>query len=142
VAVADNGSRPSAQWWRDSNAGKSVVPDPVPTTVGRQASSAFLPIPGPNGPHGSKFTHILERRYEASQAAQPGQPVLNLFPNPDLSAVGPYPLCGKCHDLKLILANTSFSEHARHIRLDSRARRVTRRMGSAVTPVLFQASGW
>jgi hypothetical protein len=69
--------------------------------VGRQASSAFLPIPGPNGPHGSKFTHILERRYEASQAAQPGQPVLNLFPNPDLSAVGPYPLCGKCHDFEV-----------------------------------------
>ena len=27
---------------------------------------------GPNGPHGSKWTHILERRYEFSQAATPG----------------------------------------------------------------------
>ena len=42
---------------------------------------------GPNGPHGSKFTHILERRYEASQAPRPGQPIVNPFPNPDLSAV-------------------------------------------------------
>ncbi|HLY17995.1 MAG TPA: hypothetical protein VKR61_12270 [Bryobacteraceae bacterium] len=71
--------------------------------------------PGPNGPHGSKFPHILERRYEFSQAPQPGQPVLNLFPNPDLSVAGPYALCGKCHNLTTILANTSFTEHARHI---------------------------
>jgi predicted CXXCH cytochrome family protein len=71
--------------------------------------------PGPNGPHGSKFTHILERRYEASQAPRPGQPIVNPFPNPDLSAAGPYALCGKCHDLKLVLANTSFNGHAMHI---------------------------
>src|ERR1017187_10193712 len=32
-------------------------------------------------------------------------PVLNLFLNPDLSLVGPYALCGQCHDLNLILAN-------------------------------------
>lgn len=70
---------------------------------------------GPNGPHGSKFTHILERRYETSQATTPGQVINNLFPSPDLSAVGPYALCGKCHDLSLVLANSSFSEHARHI---------------------------
>jgi predicted CXXCH cytochrome family protein len=70
---------------------------------------------GPNGPHGSKYTHILERRYETTQAPQPGLPVVNLFPNPDLSAFGPYALCGKCHDLKLILTNTSFNGHARHI---------------------------
>ncbi|HTT66171.1 MAG TPA: cytochrome c3 family protein [Bryobacteraceae bacterium] len=70
---------------------------------------------GPNGPHGSKFTHILERRYEASQAPRPGAPIVNAFPNPDLSVAGPYALCAKCHDLKLVLANTSFTEHARHI---------------------------
>ena len=28
---------------------------------------------GPNGPHGSRWTHILERHYEFSQAAAPGQ---------------------------------------------------------------------
>ena len=70
---------------------------------------------GPNGPHGSTFTHILERRYEFSQAPVPGQLITNLFPNPDLSVNGPYGLCGKCHDLTQVLANTSFSEHARHI---------------------------
>lgn len=70
---------------------------------------------GPNGPHGSKWTHILERRYEFSQAPMPGQLINNLFPNPDLSVNGPYALCGKCHDLGKIAANTSFSEHAEHI---------------------------
>lgn len=70
---------------------------------------------GPNGPHGSKYPHILERRYEASQAPLPGQHLVNLFPHPDLSAAGPYALCGKCHDLNSILANTSFTQHAKHI---------------------------
>ena len=70
---------------------------------------------GPNGPHGSKWTHVLERRYEFSQTTAPGQFITNLFPNPDLSVNGPYALCGKCHDLMKIATNTSFSEHARHI---------------------------
>lgn len=70
---------------------------------------------GPNGPHGSKWTHILERRYETSQTTVPGQLVTNLFPNPDVSVNGPYALCGKCHDLSQLLTNSSFSEHARHI---------------------------
>ena len=78
---------------------------------------------GPSGPHGSIFPHIMERRYEFSQAALPGRLVTNLFPNPNLSAEGgpnggPYALCAKCHDLTQILNNTSFSEHARHIRQD------------------------
>ena len=70
---------------------------------------------GANGPHGSKFTHLLERRYEFSQAAAPGGSIVNLFPNPDLTVNGPYSLCSKCHDLNQVLSNTSFSEHARHI---------------------------
>jgi len=70
---------------------------------------------GPNGPHGSKFSHILERRYEFSRASQPGLPVSNLFPSPDLSAAGPYALCAKCHDLSQVLANTSFKQHSLHI---------------------------
>jgi hypothetical protein len=70
---------------------------------------------GPNGPHGSRWTHILERRYEFSQTTIPGQQITNLFPKPDLSVNGPYALCGKCHNLALVLNNTSFSEHARHI---------------------------
>ena len=70
---------------------------------------------GPNGPHGSRWTHILERRYEFSQAPAPGQLITNLFPTPDLSVNGPFALCAKCHDPNQIMANTSFSEHARHI---------------------------
>jgi predicted CXXCH cytochrome family protein len=70
---------------------------------------------GASGPHGSKFSHLLERRYEFSQAPHPGQPILNLFPHPDLTVNGPYGLCAKCHDLRQVLANTSYKDHARHI---------------------------
>ena len=70
---------------------------------------------GPNGPHGSKWTHILERRYEFSQTTAPGQLITNLLQTPDLSANGPYALCGKCHDLSILMTNGSFSEHSRHI---------------------------
>jgi len=71
---------------------------------------------GPNGPHGSKWTHILERRYEFSQAPAPGQLISNLLPNPDLSLLGPYGLCGKCHDLSnQIMMNTGWNLHSKHI---------------------------
>jgi predicted CXXCH cytochrome family protein len=75
---------------------------------------------GPNGPHGSMFAHILERRYEFSQAPLPGKLITNLFPNPSLSAEGsasggPYASCAKCHDLAQIVNNSSFSQHARHV---------------------------
>jgi Doubled CXXCH motif (Paired_CXXCH_1) len=78
---------------------------------------------GPNGPHGSRFSHILERRYEFSQvapglppAAGPGSTIQNLLPPiVDPSAGGPYSLCAKCHDLSNILSNASFSKHALHI---------------------------
>jgi len=70
---------------------------------------------GPNGPHGSRNAHILERNYQFSQAAQPGGPVTNLFPNPDLSVNGPYAMCGKCHDLSNVLANASWNQHQSHV---------------------------
>lgn len=70
---------------------------------------------GPNGPHGSKWMHLLERRYEFSQAVAPGGSITNLFPSPDLSVAGPYAMCGKCHDLAQLITNSSFSEHGRHI---------------------------
>jgi predicted CXXCH cytochrome family protein len=70
---------------------------------------------GPNGPHGSSFSHILERRYEFSQAPAPGQLITNLFLPPDLSARGQYALCAKCHNLTNIMSNASFPQHARHI---------------------------
>jgi predicted CXXCH cytochrome family protein len=71
---------------------------------------------GANGPHGSRWTHILERRYEFSQAPSPGKPINNLFPNPDLTVNGPYALCAKCHDLaNQIVKNTSWTYHSNHI---------------------------
>ena len=71
---------------------------------------------GPSGPHGSKWLHLLERRYEFSQAPGPGQRITNLFPNPDLTVNGPYAMCGKCHDLPgNVVKNTSWSRHSIHI---------------------------
>jgi predicted CXXCH cytochrome family protein len=71
---------------------------------------------GPNGPHGSVNSHLLERNYQFSQAATPGGTVTNLFPNPDLTITGPYAMCGKCHDLaNQIVANTSWPQHSVHI---------------------------
>ena len=74
---------------------------------------------GPNGPHGSQYAHILERRYEYSEvatAAGPGTTIQNFFPAiVDPGANGPYSLCAKCHDLSNILSNASFSKHSIHI---------------------------
>ena len=71
---------------------------------------------GANGPHGSKWTHLLERRYEFSQAPAPGTLITNLYPNPDVTVNGPYAMCGKCHDLpNNVLANTSWNQHALHV---------------------------
>ena len=46
---------------------------------------------GPNGPHGSSFSHILERRYEFNwvvagfpPAAGPGTAIQNLLPSPSV----------------------------------------------------------
>jgi hypothetical protein len=73
---------------------------------------------GANGPHGSSFSHMLERNYQFSQAAFPGGIVTNTFPNPDLSVNGPYAMCAKCHDLTQILANTSWTKHSTHVGQD------------------------
>ena len=70
---------------------------------------------GPNGPHGSKWYHILERRYEFNQAVTPGGTISNLYPNPDLTVRGPYAMCAKCHDLSNIVGNDSWDQHSRHI---------------------------
>jgi predicted CXXCH cytochrome family protein len=85
---------------------------------------------GPNGPHGSVYPHILERRYEMSQvspgifpAGGPGSPITNLFPGQLVSAggaaPGPWALCGKCHNLTNVLGNTSsFQYHSDHVGTD------------------------
>ncbi len=70
---------------------------------------------GPNGPHGSVNSHILERNYQFSQAATPGGVVTNLFPNPDLTFTGPYAMCAKCHDLANVAANNSWTQHSLHV---------------------------
>ena len=78
---------------------------------------------GPSGPHGSQFSHILERRYEFSQvapglppAAGPGSTIQNLLPAIlDPGANGPYSLCAKCHNLSIVASNASFSKHSVHI---------------------------
>jgi predicted CXXCH cytochrome family protein len=77
---------------------------------------------GPNGPHGSQYSHLLERPYEYSMvgpAALPGTPIANLNPTPDLSAggatPGPYALCGKCHNLNTLMLDGSFNKHSKHV---------------------------
>jgi predicted CXXCH cytochrome family protein len=70
---------------------------------------------GANGPHGSKWTHILERRYEIAQAPTPGAQISNTFPNPDLTAAGPYGLCQKCHNLSTVIAGSSTFPHDSHV---------------------------
>ena len=79
---------------------------------------------GPNGPHGSRNFHILERPYTESQVAPgtwptggPGTPIVNLSQNPPLDPAvpGPYTMCAKCHDLSIIMTNSSFLQHSGHI---------------------------
>jgi predicted CXXCH cytochrome family protein len=56
---------------------------------------------GPNGPHGSVYTPILEREL-----------VLSDF---NLENFGSYALCYKCHDRNSILSDQSFKGHRQHI---------------------------
>jgi hypothetical protein len=75
---------------------------------------------GPNGPHGSKWWHILERDYESSQSpAGPGTLItVNLNPQPDLSVNGPYGICAKCHNLSTVVTSVSWSYHSAHVVTD------------------------
>lgn len=78
---------------------------------------------GPNGPHGSKNDHILERRYLTSTVSSgtfptggPGSLITNLAPTPARDPVAsPYALCAKCHDLNNIMSNASFASHSGHV---------------------------
>jgi hypothetical protein len=75
---------------------------------------------GPNGPHGSKYDHILERQYLMSQVgagSTPGTFVVNLNPNPilDSTPASPYALCAKCHDLNYVSSGDGFKAHGSHI---------------------------
>jgi hypothetical protein len=73
-----------------------------------------------NGPHGSKWTHLLERQYQENVIpAKAGDPVTKITYLPGTSS--PYALCDKCHDLDKQLnlsgtgADTVFGEHYRHV---------------------------
>ena len=92
--------------------GTSEFSAPIATTVTTIASSV---APGRTVRTVRSSPHILERRYEMSQAPLPGQPITNLKVPPNLSPTGNYALCAKCHDLNNVMSNSSFREHARHI---------------------------
>jgi len=73
---------------------------------------------GPNGPHGTQYSHVLERRYEFAQVAVgagPGTTIANAaaLTNPSLNAggasPGPYAMCGKCHDLSMVMTAASWN---------------------------------
>jgi len=74
-----------------------------------------------NGPHGSRYEHILERRYELEPVpATPGASTLGVGYAPGLS--GAYALCDKCHDVdnRLLSSDTVFGRHQMHV-VDQRA---------------------
>jgi len=70
---------------------------------------------GPNGPHGSNYPHLLERRYEAEPPpASPGGFSSGVTYQGGLT--GTYALCDKCHDItNNILQDKSFKDHNKHI---------------------------
>jgi len=71
---------------------------------------------GPNGPHGSMWSHILERNYGYNAPPPlPGGTVGSLFLSNDLSVTGPYGLCGKCHDLTIVESTSSWAYHSNHM---------------------------
>ncbi len=57
--------------------------------------------PGPAGPHGSEYPHLLERNYTTLDQTQ--------------ESSFEYALCYKCHDRNSILNDESFTEHGKHI---------------------------
>ncbi len=75
----------------------------------------------PNGPHGSKWTHVLERQYQENSlpAQGPGANFPGIAYTPGINS--PYALCDKCHDLdnKLNLIGTGqdtvFGKHRNHV---------------------------
>lgn len=70
---------------------------------------------GPNGPHGSTWDHLLERRYAVEiPPATPGNSTSGVTYIAGVS--GTYALCYKCHDIdNSILQDRSFTKHVRHI---------------------------
>jgi predicted CXXCH cytochrome family protein len=75
----------------------------------------------PNGPHGSKWTHILERQFQQNSIPPQGAGAnfASIPYSPGISS--PYALCDKCHDLdnKLSLSgagtDSAFGKHQIHV---------------------------
>ena len=121
---AGNLTRPSLlkSMWNIGSAvqGRPVSPRILCTDCHNNDNAREFGGTGPNGPHGSKNDHILERQYLMSRVgtgASPGTVIVNLNPNPilDSSPAAPYALCAKCHDLNSINSGESWSGHGRHI---------------------------
>jgi len=61
---------------------------------------------GPAGPHGSLYSHLLEREYVITDGSNGAD-------------IAPYALCYKCHNIESILDDESFKSHDKHIREES-----------------------
>jgi hypothetical protein len=77
----------------------------------------------PNGPHGSKWAHVLERQFqENSIPLVPGTYFTGIGYTPGVNS--PYALCDKCHDLDLKLnlsgggTDSVFGKHQSHVVTD------------------------
>jgi predicted CXXCH cytochrome family protein len=71
---------------------------------------------GANGPHGSAYNHLLERRYEFEPVpASPGGSAVGVSYSPGM--LGPYALCDKCHDVdnQIIRNDPVFRRHELHV---------------------------
>lgn len=73
---------------------------------------------GPNGPHGSVWSHLLERQYAvevppSTPGGSNGQIVNSGSSAPGTAAVN-YALCNKCHDINALLTDTTF-KHSVHV---------------------------
>jgi len=77
---------------------------------------------GPNGPHISSNTHLLERPYAMNQLPNPGQPVRSLVVTLT-PLTGTFAMCEKCHDVSGLLGNgftvgpkdSVFKHHGTHV---------------------------
>ena len=67
-----------------------------------QGPKAPVPGTGPAGPHGSNFKHLLVARYDMDNSS-----------NQESAAA--YALCYKCHNRSIVLTDTSFRGHDKHI---------------------------
>lgn len=70
---------------------------------------------GPNGPHSTIWSHLLDRRYEMEPPpASPGGTTSGVVYSPGIT--GTYALCDMCHDIANgILLNQSFKRHSEHV---------------------------